>query len=322
MKNILSIFLNANDSALGRIDPTMLDEQTRMELFIDGLADETKQKYFKDSSGNYRDIKSWDCLHYYFGKLIVVDLPRDTYGTLAFEFLPSSVTGMEARLSAIEGTVPVDLLPRSLITLELSMIGQMHGTIDFRALPPALELLLLSDNSFTGTADLTALPKNLERLAIDCNEFFGSISLANLPDPLQWVSIHNNDFCGNICETKISDATLNLSASHCKFTGSFVYKNLPVDSESIGFSNNQLSGSLRIGKAGSVMEELDLSGNAFIGKALIHSSMHEKVYIGGNRITAVYRSDKIPCTMDADGFVKAIGTKNNEEEESGENTSP
>ena len=60
---------------------------------IDGLSDESKQN-FKDAHENYRDIRSWDGVHFKADTHEVdkVDISNRAHGKLALEFLPESVT--------------------------------------------------------------------------------------------------------------------------------------------------------------------------------------------------------------------------------------
>ena len=302
------IFIDANDSALGRIDPTMLDNQTRMELLVEGLSDESKKKY-KDASGNFLDIQEWDGVYLDKDTKEIAGFtvrPR-THGAVAFEFLPDSVVTFGASRSDIEGTVPVELLPRGLKVFDISYIGSMNGTIDFCALPPALEICYLAGNKFTGTADLTRLPDHLESLHIDGNDFYGTLSLSNLPASLHTIWISGNEFCGCICEAKISDSLADLYASNCRFTGSFVYENLPEGANIVDLSENQISGKLSITDT-DFHEDINLSGSAFTGTAVVHSSMFEHVTFDGNRIEALVDEcgDKIECLMSESGFVDSI----------------
>ena len=303
-----NLLIYAHDYALGRIDLTMLDNQMRMELLIDGLSDEVKKSY-KDASGNYLEYKRWDGVHLGddCSNVDRFEIPYGAHGTVAFEFLPESVTLLEARRSNIEGTVPVALLPRDLIDVDFSGIQTMFGTIDFCAMPPALEICDLSENKFSGTADLTTLPERLRSLNIAFNNFYGSVSLSNLPASLKVIDISYNEFSGKICEAKISDSLTELYANHCKFNGTFVYENLPECKDVIEMSENQMSGNLRIGKLAD-QEGINVSGNAFTGTAVVHSSMYENVTIAENRIEAVVdeNGNEVECSKDKNGFVDSI----------------
>ena len=73
------------------------------------------------------------------------------------------------------------------------------------------------------------------------------MSLSDLPVSLIEIDLSHNELSGNICEEKISDSLNELFANHCKFTGSFVYENLPKERKFIDLSYNQMSGSLRFG---------------------------------------------------------------------------
>ena len=303
-----SLLICTDDSALGRIDPTMLDDQTRMELLIDGLSDEAKKNY-QDANGNYLEYQKWDGV--YLGdddiEIERFEIPFSTPGTVAFEFLPKSLTGFEASSSDIEGTVPVSLLPRGLVDFDISSNQNMFGTIDFCALPPALEMCDLSDNKFTGNADLTKLPKRLQSLHIRLNNFHGSVSLSYLPASLKVIDISYNEFSGRICEAKISDSLTDLYANHCKFTGSFVFENLPECREVIEMRDNEMSGNLHITEVAQ-QEEIDVSGNAFTGTAVVHSSMYGNFTIYGNRIEAVVdeNGNEVECSVGKNGFVRSI----------------
>ena len=46
------------DPSLGRVDHSLLSDQTLMEMLFDGFDDKTKNKY-KDNNGMYLDVCKW-----------------------------------------------------------------------------------------------------------------------------------------------------------------------------------------------------------------------------------------------------------------------
>ena len=56
----LKLFLNV-DPSIGRVDCSLLSDQTLMEMLIDGFDDETKQEY-QDKDGMYLDACRWSCV--------------------------------------------------------------------------------------------------------------------------------------------------------------------------------------------------------------------------------------------------------------------
>ena len=48
------------DPSLGRVDYSLMSDQTLMEMLIDGFDDETKKQY-QDSHGMYLDVCEWPC---------------------------------------------------------------------------------------------------------------------------------------------------------------------------------------------------------------------------------------------------------------------
>ena len=53
------LILAADDMSLGRLDPTLLSDQARMEMTFENVENKTG---IIDSAGNYLDISAWDIL--------------------------------------------------------------------------------------------------------------------------------------------------------------------------------------------------------------------------------------------------------------------
>ena len=49
------------DPSIGRVDYSLMSDQTLMEMLIDGIDDNTKNKY-KDNDGIYLDVCEWACI--------------------------------------------------------------------------------------------------------------------------------------------------------------------------------------------------------------------------------------------------------------------
>ena len=164
------------DSSLGKMDPSMLSDQARMELAVTGLTDESCEE-FRDNEGVFLDACEW------------VATKCDSDG---------NVTGLCLE-TTYWGTLCLDFFPQSLNDIRISCNGNLTGTVDTALLPPRLTVLHLDDNSFIGSVDMTALPATLEYFDIQENKFSGGCDLTALPSSLEELIVCDNLFSGSLC---------------------------------------------------------------------------------------------------------------------------
>ena len=241
MLTLLSI-----DPALGRLGYDSLSDQARMEIFVDGLTEETK-KHFQDPNGGFLDISEWSGVSVSDeGEVLIVSFSKldchfNIAGSLNFRFLPPRTSSFRAWNQKLYGTIEASDLPQNLFGLSLPENG-FFGSFDFQNLPKPLQYLDLQRNAFTGKCDLTKLPQGLKRLLLASNEFSGSVRLDALPSGLEHLELQQNDFSGEICVSKLPDTLMHIFLDENEFTGGFILEKFPEGLLQIRASDNKLSG--------------------------------------------------------------------------------
>ena len=122
------------DSQLGRLDPMLLSQQSRMEIFFDGVENKNS---FTDINDNYIEVEYWKGILFNGdGDVAVLDFDLEhefdenkLSGTLNFAYLPEAVTQM------------------------IFVHNHLEGNLDAKDLPKNLEVLSVTMNSFSGTVN-------------------------------------------------------------------------------------------------------------------------------------------------------------------------
>ena len=186
----------AIDHCLGRIDHKSLSDQTLMELFIDGLDENSKAKYQNDDA-SYVDVCDWGLVECDADARVVQISYQIVSGTIQFSFIPLRVQRIYMGNIGLHGSLETEALPSSVGFFFISN-NQFDGTVNFLTLPENLEELNLSTNHFSGSCDMSALPKSMTSFEIQCNEFSGSIQLDSLPHGIIYIDISMNKFSGKL----------------------------------------------------------------------------------------------------------------------------
>ena len=118
----LFTFFAAADSGLGRINPSMLTDQSRLEIAVDCV---NNKGLFTDESGDYRAISTWGGLIFSEDNLRVTD------------FL---ITGRDNGADALGGSIAFSYLPDSMEEISLKKCG-LTGTFSTHDLPTAIDHL-------------------------------------------------------------------------------------------------------------------------------------------------------------------------------------
>ena len=262
--------IRAADATIGRFDESLMSDQCRMEMLIDGLNDEGK-KLFLDSEGNYRDISDWKGIRSDpDGRVHRIAFCTSKWeGKLQLDFLPPALNTLKIRSKdtkfKIGGTLSARRLPRGL--KELTVNAQaFDGTIDFNALPTALRTFDSSGNFFNGSCALRALPPNLDTLSLQCNQFSGSVDLSSLPHKLTSLILSDNNFSGEI-----------------------QLRNLPLHLSYVNIANNAFCGRFVLEES-VCAREVHASRNKFAGTAVVCGECI-RVSLNGNAIVAVVNAD-------------------------------
>ena len=256
------------DPSLGRVDYSLMSDQTLMEMLIDGFDDQTKKQY-QDKHGMYVDVCEWSCIECDDDERIVqidIESSRIT-GSLELCYVPPKVKRFKVNPSWGKGKLkgPVDLarLPEGIEILDLKG-NQLTGEIDLKRLPVGLKNLYLSRNGFNGEIDLTQLGEGMNGLHLQNNQLTGEIDLTHLPQGLQRLFLQNN-----------------------QLTGEIDLKNLPDGMECISLSNNRLSGSLIINELPQGVKMIDVRRNHFNAIAVVDSKTHTNIELRRSGVTSV-----------------------------------
>ena len=212
-----ALFLSV-DPSLGRVDYRLLSDQTLMEMFIEGLDEDTENKY-QDSEGMYLDVCDWSC----------IECDDD-----------DRVIEIHIGSGIVSGSLEMRYLPPKVQRLNLAE-NQLTGEIDLKQLPDRVQSLDLSDNQLTGEMDLTRLPDGMERLELSSNRFIGEIDLTGLPDGMNGLYLNNNQFTGEIDLTQLPTELRWLDVSRNQLSGSIIINELPGDMFGLDLGKNRFN---------------------------------------------------------------------------------
>ena len=204
---------------LGRVDYTLMSDQTLMELLVEGFDDRTKKAY-QDDHGMYLDVCEWSC----------VKCNTD-----------ERVVEIE-ETCAVAGSLQLQYVPPKLKVLMISSWrkSQLTGSVDLSQLPEGMQKLCLSNTELKEGIDLAHLPKIMETLSLENNRLTGEIDLTRLPDAMYKVYLHNNQLSGEIDLTHLPDGMHYLNFSGNQLTGSLVIQKLPQRMRIIDVRSNRL----------------------------------------------------------------------------------
>ena len=153
--------LVAVDPSLGRVDYSLMSDQTLMEMLVEGFDDRT-QKTYQDDNGMYLDVCQWWCIKCDADESVIqirIDSTKAS-GLLALCYVPPKVKALDIRSwgsSKITGSVELSRLPDGMESLYLDY-NQLTGSVDLTKVPWKMQMLLLTNNKLTGEIDLTQLP--------------------------------------------------------------------------------------------------------------------------------------------------------------------
>ena len=259
-----ALFLSV-DPSLGRVDYSLLSDQTLMEMLIEGFDDETKNKY-KHSNGMYFDVCEWPCIECDADERIIeIDIDSED----------------------VSGSLEIRSVPPKVKVLDISSWcnSQLTGSVDLANLPDEMQKLSIRHNRITGEVDLTQLPDGMHELSLGCNKLTGEIDLAQLPDVMQELSLNNNEFSGEIDLTHLPDKMQKLSLENNQFTGEIDLARLPSVIEYLFLNNNQLTGPLVIKKL--PQRVIDVRGNHFNAISVVDSKIHATIKLEGSGVASV-----------------------------------
>ena len=255
------------DSSLGRVDYTLLSDQTLMEMFLDGFDDETKKQY-QDKHGMYLDVCEWSgtkCDDD--GRVVKMEIDSGaTSGSLELCYLPAKMKKLDMSSflkSKLTGTVDLTHLPEGIKYIALYR-NQLTGEVELTKLPDKMKSLYLHNNRFTGEINLSHLPDGMECLYLGKNQLRGEIDFRQLSKSMRELSLDNNQLTGEVDLTHLSDGMLGLKLEHNQFSGSLILKKLPHD-----------------------IRKIDVRENNFNHVAVVESKAHALIMLKESGVTSV-----------------------------------
>ena len=255
------------DASLGRVDYSLLSDQTLMEMLIEDLDDEAKKRY-QDNEGMYLDVCKWSC--------VTCDDDR-------------RVIEIGADSSVISGSIHLYFVPPKLKVLKIKPPwtgGKLTGSVDLAHLPRGVRAIDLRNNELTGEVDLTHLPESMEKLYLGRNQLTGGIDLTQLPGRMDYLSLNNNQLTRGIDLTHLPGEMEELYLQNNRFTGEIDLAHLPVGMQFLFLDNNQLSGSFVI-KSLANGALINAQGNKFNAVAVVSSKTLSDIFLEGSGVTSV-----------------------------------
>ena len=228
------------DSSLGRIELSMLSDQTLMELLLDGMDDYLKT-LVHDKHGNFKDISEWE----YYIKCNDDCVSEISMGStlfhdkqFPFEFIPPRVLEFSAIHSNFHGTVDPSVLPLRLISFNV-FDNKLHGSLDLGAFPETLKKIEISKNAFCGNLDLSVLPAPIITFKASHNSFSGDVNLNNLPSAIQDINLNRNVLSGSISIKNLPKTITHLQLEGNMFEGDFELLEIPSSLDYLNIWCNQ-----------------------------------------------------------------------------------
>ena len=185
------------DPSLGRVDYSLLSDQTLMEMLIEGFDDGTKKNY-KDKNGMYLNMCKCSSIKCDADERVteIRINSGSTSGSLELCYVPPNVK--ELRISSwssskLTGSVNLACLPNGMKCLSLYK-NQLTGEIDLTRLPHKMEYLYLNNNRLTGEIDFTQLPERMHSINLSYNQLSGSLVIKKIPETMSLIDVQVNHF--------------------------------------------------------------------------------------------------------------------------------
>ena len=215
-----AMFLSV-DPSLGRVDYSLLSDQTLMEMLFEGFDHETK-KVYQDNDGMYVDVCHWSGIKCDAHKRVIkIDVDR----------------------KKVNGSLELGYAPPKVKVLKISpfLKSKLTGSIDLTRLPGGIRILYLENNQLTGEIDLTHLPKGMKELFLENNELTREIDLTCLPERMEYLSLEKNQLTGEIDITHLPNGMRGIYLQTNKLSGSLVIKRLSPQITTIDVRGNRFN---------------------------------------------------------------------------------
>ena len=298
------------------LDLDHLSDQTIMESFINQFPNEF-QANFKHPSGDFKDVCKWKGIKCN-GRRRVEDIhwdnvfpkisPSAAHMQVSLDFLPKLLrrffvhTGHGENRSLISVRIDTSALPLTLNELRISF-QEVRGSIDFRRLPPHIQILDVGGCNTKGTANMTSLPKSMISLFIAENRFTGSLHLHRLPPKLEIFDAQINCFSGSIYLCCLPSTLSRLDLADNQLSGSIYLEKLPRAMVCLFLGANHFCGEVQITRPPPNLETLNSQYNDFDGTAVIARAAFDAVQLDDNQnIVCAVDERGNPCEIPIEGY--------------------
>ena len=278
------------DPSLGRLEYSLLSDQTLMEMLIEGFDDDTKKMY-QDNHGMYLDVCEWSCVTCDDEQRAteISMLSNSVNGSLELRHLPPKVQFCNIfsfSSNRLTGEIDSAQLPRGMKSLTL-INNQITGEIKLAQLPEGMKQLDLRSNQLTGGIDLTQMPEGMKQLSLQNNQLTGEIDLTQLPEGMSGLYLENNQLTGEVDLTQLPGGLYSLNLGDNQLSGEIDLTQLPDGMNSLLLYNNELSGSLVIKGLPANINTIDAGGNYFNAIAVVDSQSHAAIDLEESGVMSV-----------------------------------
>ncbi|KNH04637.1 Disease resistance protein [Perkinsela sp. CCAP 1560/4] len=241
-----TVFLSCADDCIGRFDTSMLSQQTLMELFIFGF---DNVENICGSRDDPRDVCTWEGVKCNTEGEVVgftwsyMNDGEGGTGTIAFKFVPCTMTDISMCENALSGTLTLADLKDGMELLSLDY-NNLSGPLSLNDLPRLMQRVNLSENSFTGEVSLTGLPRCLQALYLGRNQLSGAICLTSLPHTLRFLNLSENTFDGSLNLTRLPENIRSIVLCENMFSGEIDVRHLPKSLTELDVRKNRLCGTV------------------------------------------------------------------------------
>ena len=225
-------------------------------------------QYFRDSHGNYLDKCTWGGTGCNdAGDVTIISWDRGTLNPYGARYI---------------GFVDFRWIPPTVELLEISRISfQFFSAAHLPTTAKTVELTAAQYSRGIGDLNTASLPKDLRVLLVGTQRFEGSVDFEALPSCLESLGIERNVFSGEVKLTNLPDGLLRCTMHSNEFFGSVDLTQLPLSLGLLTLHSNLFSGLLSIkGTSEKVREAANRHHNFNAADNGIHLYFHDNDFEG------------------------------------------
>eukprot|EP00009_Paramoeba_aestuarina_P007520 CAMPEP_0201523978 /NCGR_PEP_ID=MMETSP0161_2-20130828/21037_1 /ASSEMBLY_ACC=CAM_ASM_000251 /TAXON_ID=180227 /ORGANISM="Neoparamoeba aestuarina, Strain SoJaBio B1-5/56/2" /LENGTH=264 /DNA_ID=CAMNT_0047923225 /DNA_START=20 /DNA_END=814 /DNA_ORIENTATION=+ len=233
------------DAGCGKVEKSLLSQQTLMELLIAGV--DAKEKLCRNTDDSV-DISHWHHLTVNAqGDVTEIEWDdQELSGYIDFQWLPETLEGLTISSEGhLSGEVDLTRLPCPLIVFQV-YDNAFSGKVNLCHLPEKLEILSISGKGHTGTPNLRNLPRSMRRLHLNDCSLTGEVDLTQLPPLLEALSLAENQLSGPVDLTRLPQRMERLNLNDNRFSGLTDFSKIPRTVDTLSVAHTDLSGEVYI----------------------------------------------------------------------------